>query len=267
MPPAPRADLIVDLTLGAASANPQNGARPSADRESGLRTVAALDAPGLVAVRFHDAITEAERAKYLAGVYAGKAEWTSNFDGIQFTLGRAWYTHLETDLTDSYFANAARSDEIVERHCPGMQAHMLDLVARALGKPVVRRKGYCGPGVHVFPANGYCAEKGGDVHFDTEGLTRTQLRNRVRAFSLILMFQPPVSGGGLSVWDFLHQGSDEVTAEMRARPYASIQYQPRDLVIIDSYSLHQIEAFGGSQDRVSATCHALDQGDRYEVWF
>jgi hypothetical protein len=220
-----------------------------------------------VCVRMKDAITDAERARFVAGVYAGKAEWTSNFEGIQFTLGRAWYTHLETDLTEQYFANAAHSDTVVEKHCPGLQDRMLDLVARFVGADVVRRQGYCGAGVHVFPARGYCADKGGDVHFDTEGLTRSQLRARMPALSFILMLQPAKSLGGLTVWDVKWEGSDDVTDTMLSRPRASIDYAPCELAVIDSYSLHQIQPFGGDVDRVSATVHALKNGDRWEAWF
>jgi hypothetical protein len=220
-----------------------------------------------VCVRMKDAISDAERARFLAGVYAGKAEWTSNFEGIQFTLGRAWYTHLETDLTEQYFANAVQSDVIVEKHCPGLQARMLDLVSRFVGAQVVRREGYCGAGVHVFPAGGYCADHGGDVHFDTEGLTRSQLRARMPALSFILMLQPAKKGGGLAVWDVKWEGSDDVTDAMLSRPNANIDYAPCELAVIDSYNLHQIQAFAGDVDRVSATVHALKNGERWEAWF
>jgi hypothetical protein len=220
-----------------------------------------------VCVRMKNAIAEEERARFLAGVRAGKAEWTSNFEGIQFTLGRAWYTHLETDLTDAYFANAAQSDAVVEKHCPGLQERMLDLVARFVGAKVVRRSGYCGAGVHVFPAGGYCAEKGGDIHFDTEGLTRSQLRARTQALSFILMLQPARARGGLNVWDVKWEGSDDVTPAMLAKPRAVIDYEPSELAVIDSYSLHQIDAFDGELDRVSATIHALKNGGAWEAWF
>jgi hypothetical protein len=227
--------------------------------------LAALDS--VVAARFPSALTEEERARFLVGVYRGKAEWTSNFEGIQFTLGRAWYTHLEQDFTDAYFANAAKSDEVVERHCPGLQQKMLSLAALALDAKVIHRKGYCGAGVHIFPAGGYCADHGGDLHFDTEGLTKSQLRSRVRAVTFVLMLQPARVGGGLSVWDQKWEGSDDVTDAMIARPHASIDYKTAELVMIDSYSLHQIQPFKGEVDRVSATCHAVQIGDAWEAWF
>ncbi len=223
-----------------------------------------------VLVRVPGAITEEQRAAYVAGVYRGKPSWTNNFDGLQFTLGRAWYTHLEQDLADLYFERAAASDEIVERNCPGLQRHMMELTGKLLGPDAKPRKreSYCGAGVHVFPANGFCAEKGGDVHFDTEGLTRSQLRARKRAISIILMLQPPAKSGGLRVWDVLWDGSDETTPAMLARPHATLAYSPSDLVVIDSYSLHQIQPFEGDGDRVSATCHALEtEPGIWDVWF
>jgi hypothetical protein len=221
-----------------------------------------------VALRVPAAITEPERSHFLAGVFRGKPEWTSNFDGLQFTLGRAWYTHLEQDLADQYFERAAASDQIVERNCPGLQRHMLYLAGKMLGAKVRPRPNYCGAGVHVFPANGYCAATGGDVHFDTEGLTRSQLRARKRAVSLILMLQPPLKGGGLRVWDVRWEGSDETTPTMLAQPHVTVQYGARDLVVIDSYSLHQIQPFEGELDRVSATCHAMESSPGlWDVWF
>ncbi len=230
-------------------------------------SVLALLGDGVV-VRIPAAITEQQRAAYVAGVYRGKPAWTNNFDGLQFTLGRAWYTHLEQDLADMYFERAAASEEIVERNCPGLQRHMLDLTGRLLGAPVRKRASYCGAGVHVFPAQGYCADKGGDVHFDTEGLTRSQLRARKRAVTVILMLQPAANGGGLRVWDTTWEGSDETTAAMLARPHATVGYAARDLVAIDSYSLHQIQPFEGVLDRVSATCHALEtEPGTWDVWF
>lgn len=221
-----------------------------------------------VLVRIPSAIAEPERAAYVDGVYRGKPEWTNNFEGLQFTLGRAWYTHLEQDRADLYFENAAASDQVVERYCPGLQRRMLELTGTLLGATVRKRESYCGAGVHVFPANGYCADKGGDVHFDTEGLTRSQLRARKRAISVILMLQAPAKGGGLRVWETMWEGSDETTPAMLARPHATVEYAPRDLVVIDSYSLHQIQPFEGSLDRISATCHALETSPgTWDVWF
>src|SRR5687768_16703240 len=55
-------------------------------------------------------------------VYAGRPFWISDFGGAQFSLGRAWYTHLEQDREEEYFAYARTSDAHVERLLPGLQA-------------------------------------------------------------------------------------------------------------------------------------------------
>src|SRR5262249_11835415 len=66
-----------------------------------------------------------ECAAWVRGVYAARAHWTRNFEGVQFTVGRAWYTHLEEDATDDYFAGVAASDALVEQFLPGLQARVL----------------------------------------------------------------------------------------------------------------------------------------------
>ena len=74
-----------------------------------------------------------------------------------------------------------------EKHSPGLsekndRAHEASSSARAS----CAVPNTAAPASHVFPANGYCSKQGGDLHFDTEGLTRTQLRANVRALSFIL---------------------------------------------------------------------------------
>ena len=214
------------------------------------------------------AAVDAERAAaWGRGVYEGRASWIDDFGKAQHSLGRAWYTHLEQGRTREYFAYAAASDALVERHCPGLQAAMLALASRAVGAGVVRREGWCGPGVHVFPAGGLCSRRGGDIHFDTEGLTPAHAKERAPATTLVLMLQPAEQGGGLRVWDVLHRGSDAYEDEDLARESAIADYGVGDLVIMDSYRLHQIQPFGGSRDRISATCHLAFVDGRWEAWF
>ena len=45
-------------------------------------------------------------------------------------------------------------------------------------------------------------------------------------------------------------------------------YATGDVVLIDSYTLHQIQPFAGSRERISATVHAaqVDTG-LWECWF
>src|SRR6185369_361740 len=45
-------------------------------------------------------------------VLAARERWTPDFGGEQFTLGRAFYTHLETGRSKEYFAGAAQSDAL-----------------------------------------------------------------------------------------------------------------------------------------------------------
>jgi hypothetical protein len=214
--------------------------------------------------RTFDATTCAEMVR---GVYASREEWTHDFDGEQFCLGRAWYTHLETDRVAEYFADAAATDARVEKYCPGLQRRMRELIGRAIGASVVARRGFCGPGVHVFPAGGWVAENGGEIHFDTEGLAPAHARARNPAITCVLMLQPPESGGALRLWDTSYAGSDAVTDAMVERPSYDADYQLGELVILDSYRLHQIQPFGGALDRVSATCHAAYVAGQWEAWF
>src|ERR1700690_3739899 len=121
------------------------------------------------------ALTVAECARWTRAAYAARGSWTPNFDGVQFTLGRAYYTHLEKDRPAEYFAGAAESDALVERTLPGLQGRLRDLLSGWLGAPVERRPGWCGPGLHIFPAGGWLSENGGDVHFAPEGVRARDL--------------------------------------------------------------------------------------------
>ena len=207
-------------------------------------------------------------ARWSAAVLAARADWTVDFDGDQFALGRAFYTHLETDRADAYFADAAASDALVERHLPGMQERVLALYRELLAGEVRRRSGWCGPGVHVFPAAGWLARRGGVVHFDTEGLTEHQLERDARAFTLVIMLQPPETGGELRLWDVLYEGHDEPTPGELAAPSAIVPYVAGEALLLDSYRLHQIQRFGGLRDRLSITAHAVEVHDGvWEVWF
>jgi hypothetical protein len=237
-------------------------------RSESPRRATLLEAvPAYLAVRIPGMLTARECAEYAARVVAARDEWTANFGGAQFTLGRAWYTHLEEDREEEYFEGAAASDERVRRWLPGLTERLLAVCRALLGGPVAQRVGWCGPGVHVFPARSEVARKGGEVHFDTEGLTDVQLARRARALTFVLMLQTPESGGGLRVWDRLYAGEDfpDEPGEDVAR--ATVDYEAGELVVIDSYRLHQILPFGGATDRVSATVHVVLENERWEAWF
>jgi len=207
-------------------------------------------------------------AGWIEGAYAARDAWTPNFDGVQFTLGRAYYTHLEEDRVAEYFAGAASSDALVERAMPGLQGCMQRLLSALLQAPIERRPGWCGPGLHIFPAGDWLSKHGGDVHFDTEGLAPEDRDARTPALSAILMLQPPQRGGGLRIWDTAYAGDDTVADEVvRAAPHQTIDYRPGDLLVLDSYRLHQIQPFTGPLDRLSVTAHLVLYDSRWQIWF
>ncbi len=218
--------------------------------------------------RHENAVSAEACAAWTRGVYAAREEWVHDFDGAQASLGRAWYTHLEQDKTQAYFAGAGESDAVVERHCPGLQACLREWMQRVVGEEIVQRRGFCGPGVHIFPAGNVCAREGGDVHFDTEGLTAAQRAARTPARTLVLMLSPPEAGGELRVWDALYDGHDEAPRQLDACRMQLARYDVGTLVVIDSYRLHQIAPFRGARDRISATCHAARTSrGTWELWF
>jgi hypothetical protein len=207
--------------------------------------------------------------RWARGVLRAREEWTADFEGEQFCLGRAFYTHFETDRAGEYFADAAASDARVERHAPGLQEALRGLVARAVGGRVIARRGWCGAGVHVFPAGSPVARGGGVVHFDTEGLAHHHVARHAPALSAVLMLQPPSRGGGLRVWPALHDGRDHPGDEaLGAGGDALVESAAGDLVLFDSYRCHQIQPFSGRRPRVSSTLHAaaIDVG-LWETWF
>ncbi|HET9954415.1 MAG TPA: hypothetical protein VFQ61_07920 [Polyangiaceae bacterium] len=209
-----------------------------------------------------------ECAAYVRAVQDARAEWVSAFGNEQFSLGRAFYTDLEQDRCGEYFRGARASDASVERHLPGMQAALRELVARVTGGRSFPRRGFCGPGVHIFPAGEKVARSGGVVHFDTEGLTPHHLRARKRALSVIVMLGLPESGAAIRVWDVFYAGRDRATASELRKPSSAFKYSLGGAIVIDSYRLHQILPFQGQQDRISATVHAaeVDPGC-WETWF
>ena len=220
-----------------------------------------------LALRCPDALAPSECASLVAAVLSARAAWTSNFGGKQFTLGRAYYTHLEEDRERDYFEAVGSSDALVRHTVPGLQEHMLALAAAVLGASVEPRVGWCGPGIHIFPARGELARRGGEVHFDTEGLTRSQIERRAPAVSMVLMLQRPASGGGLRVWDRAYEGDDFPDKPGPNARVTQIAYEVGELVVFDSYRLHQILPFLGTADRISATMHACFDDGAWHGWF
>ncbi len=210
----------------------------------------------------------ADAARFAELVLAARDAWTPAFGAEQWSLGRAFYTHLEEGLDGEYFRGAAASDAEVEARAPGLQAAVIDVAARALGERVVRRAGFCGPGVHVFLPGDPVAERGGVVHFDTEGLTPAQLAARAPAATLVLMLRPALEDGGTTVWDVDYAGRDHATHAELAAPSHTLRYdEAGDAALIDAYRLHQIRPFSGGP-RVSATAHLARRPDgAWECWF
>ncbi len=209
-----------------------------------------------------------ECTRMVEAVYAAREHWNDDFGGTQFSLGRAFYTHFETGKSDAYFAGAKSSDALVERALPGIQAWMRDLCAKVTGDHARPRRGWCGAGVHVFPARGEVARRGGARHFDVEGLNERQTAARRPALSIVVMLQLPERGGGLRLWEARYHGHEHATrADARTRSEI-LTYDVGGALAMDSYRLHQIQPFSGARDRISVTLHAaeVDPGV-WETWF
>ncbi len=234
-----------------------------ADWEAAGRPSLTRELEESLAVVLRGALEATVCERWVRAVYEARAEWTEDFGGEQFALGRAFYTHVESGRASEYFADARVSDARVERVVSGMPEWMRALYGALVGGGVRARAGFCGPAVHVFPAGEKVAREGGVVHFDVEGLTRHHVEKRVRAATLVVMLQPPVEGGGLALWDETFPEDDPGEQEPTV-----VRYGVGDAVLMDSYRLHQIEAFAGDRDRVSITLHGIevDRG-RWEVWF
>jgi hypothetical protein len=220
------------------------------------------------AVVVRGALASSDCRRWVKGILDAKGAWTDDFDGDQASLGRAFYTHLETDRTHLYFADAAASDARVERYAPGLQGRMRALLEEAVEGRVVVRRGWCGAGVHVFPPGGTVASQGGVRHFDTEGLAEGHVTRRAPAVSLVAMLVPPSRGGGLRVWPVHYAGQDHVDDADVPGEGVVIEYASGDVVLFDSYRLHRIEPFQGERPRISATLHGaeIDAG-LWESWF
>lgn len=214
------------------------------------------------------ALGKKEAAALTRRVLRARKRWTADFDGEQFALGRAFYTHLETGRSKEYFAGAAASDAVVEDVLPGIPARTLELLARLLGGAVRRRPGFCGPGVHVFPAGSKVARQGGVVHFDLEGLTEHQKTRGHRAVTLVWTLQSAAWGGGLRLWDAVYDGRPDSEIETDDHSHVTIRSEAGDAVLIDSRRLHQIRPFRGEKHRIAITVHGVEvDGGVWEAWF
>lgn len=217
------------------------------------------------------AVGDEQCASWVKSIYAQRDQWVSDFNAVQYSLGRAWYTHYEQGRSRDYFLGAKQSDQLVQTTTPGLQETLVSLTQQIVNGEVRQRQGWCGPGVHIFPAGKSVSHSGGDIHFDLEGLTEAHAAAQKPAYSLILMLQAPLTGGGLKLWDVYFDGErsdlelddDELDCETTL-----FEYKTGDLLIVDSYRLHQIQPFSGDVDRISATAHIAQKGtNRWEIWF
>ncbi len=244
---------------------------PRARFESDPPATLAARLPAHLALGVREMVNTVDCTAMTRAVMDARALWTADFGGEQHSLGRAFYTHLETGQSGLYFADAAASDARVERVLPGLQSRMRETLARMLGAQVVARSGWCGAGVHVFEPRGKVARVGGVMHFDTEGLTRYQCASRAPAVTLVVMLCPAARGGGLRLWDVAFDGRPDTELDddaLSAAARRTLRYRAGDAVLMDSYRLHQIAPFSGDAPRVSATLHAVAVGDGlWESWF
>ncbi len=219
-------------------------------------------------VHLSGVLDPARAADWAKRVTEARADWTSDFGGSQFALGRPFYTHLETDRADLYFREVARSDALVERVLPGMQRELREIFATLTRERVRQRPGFSGAGVHVFEAGCPVARRGGTIHFDVEGLSPLHVERRARVFSLVVMLQPASWGGGLAVFDALYEGSEDPSPAALAARRVVLRYGAGDAVMLSSRRLHQIRPFRGARPRISITLHGVEV-DRgvFETWF
>lgn len=236
------------------------------DDASGRPLVERLRRCAGVGVR--EAMPPVEATSLARRVIDADDELGDDFGGEQRSLGRPWYTHMETGRAAEYFRDAAASDARVERILPGLQARTLATLASVVGGVVRRRHGFCGPGVHVFPPDEKVAHHGGVHHYDLEGLTPTWRAARPPAVSVVWMLQPTATRGGLTLFNKTWQGQNWPMEDEPRVARTTTRMRAGDFLVFSSYRLHRINGFGGGRARISVTCHAVEV-DRgvWDAWF
>jgi len=200
-------------------------------------------------------------------VYKNKEHWNSDFEGLQFSFGQAYYPHLEAGTTEEYFEKVPNSDELFNKALPGLQEMAMKFLSSIVGGYVQQREGWSGPGIHIFPANGYAANNAGEIHFDLDGIADEDRIALSPAVTMILMLQPPTTGGGLKVWNTKYAGRTADELALNEIPSTIVEYAIGDLVFINSYTLHQIQPFQSQCDRISLTVHSIYNGECWDCWF
>lgn len=219
------------------------------------------------ALHIHSVLPKEICGDIVAKVYKHKEQWNSDFEGLQFSFGQAYYPHLEAGTTEEYFEKVPTSDELFNQVLPGLQEMAMKFLSSIVGGYVQQREGWSGPGIHIFPANGYAANNAGEVHFDLDGLTDEDRIALSPAVTMILMLQTPTSGGGLKVWNTKYAGRNADELSLDTIPSTIVEYGVGDLVFINSYTLHQIQPFQSESDRISLTIHSIYNGECWDCWF
>ena len=209
-----------------------------------------------------------------------------DFGGEQRSLGRALYTHLENGRAHRYFQAAGHTserfskpaganpslvrggDDVVEAVLPGMQALTRAALARLVGGVVRQRHGFCGSGVHVFPAGEKVAMRVGVFHDDLEGLTGVHVDAGARALSFVIMLQAGARRGGLTLFAKPYRVENwQMEKEPRSQRTTTTA-TARDAILLSSYRRHRIHAFSELNARKSVTCHAVEVDHKmWDCWF
>lgn len=226
-----------------------------------------------IALCFDRFMSQSEVQKALSAVYSAKASWTSGFGGEQFALGEVWYHYRETGASFSeYTARAAESIRTLEETIPGLYSRILGFLRQFTSPlPVSIRMGWAGPAVVIFPAHGRCAVKGGDIHYDWDGLESSEFEDPLlEAYSFVCMLSKPDKGGGLMIWTERYDSRRDQDIEhpkVPQTPAARVNYLLGQLWMFRSMVAHRIEPFDGERDRVCLTFHVVKRGTGWSVWF
>ena len=209
--------------------------------------------------------------------YKAEPDWTTGFDGEQFALGEVWYHYAEEgENLEQYHAQATASRAVVEKHMPGLHAHIIRFLQAFLEHDnVYMREGWAGPGIVNFKAGRWVAQNGGSVHYDAEGLTPEDMGNPdFETYSFVAMLQKPLRGGNLQIWDkpYDHTDPNDQTGAPDTRLFPNpvpsvIDYKPTEMWLFNGLRAHWIEPFAGDIDRICLTFHIARRKDGWDVWF
>jgi hypothetical protein len=226
-----------------------------------------------LAVCWQSFLSPDEISQCLTAVYTRPHDWTAGFGGEQFGFGEVWYHYREEGLPFELYSERANASNDLIQHClPWLYPKILNFAGSILSPgEVYIRRGWAGPAIVIFPANGRCAKLSGDRHFDWDGLEpRDLIDSETQAFTFVSMLSRPAEGGGLRMWPlrFEPPGTaplpEPVVDGIR---YYDIDYLAGDLWMFPSLLAHQILSFSGDTDRVCLTFHAVRREKDWAIWF